>query len=82
MGRDGGFGLHAAFRFFHLLSCFWRGLCGYMAIFWGMRLLLQRVFDAKERLTTWWLKIGYNFLTVLLVSFTLIYGCAALRLLP
>jgi hypothetical protein len=54
-----------------------RALCGYIAIFWGIRLVLQGVLDVKQHLTAWWLKAGYHVLTVLFVSFTLIYGLAA-----
>jgi len=56
-----------------------RGLCGYVAVFWGARVALQAVFDAKEHLTAWWLKCGYHLLTVLFASFTVIYGFAAVR---
>ncbi len=54
-----------------------RGVCGYIAIFWGVRLVLQGVFDVKEHLTAWWLAAGYHTLTVLFVGFTLVYGYAA-----
>ena len=54
------------------------GLCGYIAVFWGVRLILQGIFDVTEHLSTWWLKLGYHTLTVLFVGFTLIYGFAAL----
>src|SRR6516162_5772859 len=33
-----------------------RGVCGYIATFWGVRLSLQVVLDVKEHVTTWWLK--------------------------
>ena len=56
-----------------------RGLCAYIAVFWGVRLVLQGVFDVKEHLTAWWLKAGYHALTALFIGFTLIYGYAALR---
>lgn len=59
-----------------------RGVCGYIAVFWGGRLVLQGVFDVKGHLTTWWLKTGYHALTALFVAFTLIYGYAALAPLP
>src|SRR5437667_1696394 len=49
-----------------------RGVCAYIAVFWGIRLTLQGVFAVKEHLTTWWLKAGYHVLTALFVSFTLI----------
>lgn len=56
-----------------------RGVCGYIAVFWGIRLVLQTALDVQEHLTAWWLKVGYHVLTVLFASFTLIYGYAALR---
>jgi len=56
-----------------------RGLCGYIAVFWGGRLFLQPVFDIKERLTALWMRLGYHALTVLFALFTLVYGYAALR---
>jgi hypothetical protein len=56
-----------------------RGFCGFVAVFWGVRVTLQAVLDVKEYLTAWWLHLGYHALTVLFGSFTLIYGWAALR---
>ncbi|EAQ78592.1 hypothetical protein [Blastopirellula marina] len=56
-----------------------RSFCLYAAIFWGLRLLLQAVFDVKEHLTKWWLKLGYHTLTVMFVCFTVIYAYSALR---
>lgn len=56
-----------------------RYVCGYIAIFWGVRLSLQAVLDVKEHLTLWWLHVGYHTLTVLFVCFTLLFGYAALR---
>ena len=55
-----------------------RSLCFYIALFWGIRLLLQAVFDVKAHLATWWLRLGYHGLTALFIAFTLIYGCAAM----
>jgi hypothetical protein len=55
-----------------------RGVCGFIAVFWGVRIVLQFVFDVKEHLTTWWLKLGYHALTLLFLTFTFIYGFAAL----
>ena len=55
-----------------------RAICGYIAVFWGIRLALQAVFDVKAHLTTWWLKAGYAVLTILFAAFTAIYGWAAL----
>ena len=54
-----------------------RSFCGYVAVFWGIRLCLQPVFDVKEHLTTWWLRAGYHTLSVLFLGFTLLYGWAA-----
>ncbi|PQO26810.1 hypothetical protein [Blastopirellula marina] len=56
-----------------------RSFCLYVAIFWGLRLPLQAVFDVKEHLKTWWLKLGYHALTLLFVCFTAIYAYVALR---
>lgn len=56
-----------------------RSFCLYVAVFWGIRVSLQAVLDVKEHLTVWWLKIGYYALTLLFVSFTLLYGWTALR---
>jgi hypothetical protein len=56
-----------------------RSLCGYIAVFWGIRLSLQWVFDVKEHLSTWWLRLGYYVLTILFACFTLLYGFAALQ---
>jgi len=55
-----------------------RGFCLYVSIFWGIRVVLQGVFDVKEHLTAWWLRAGYHGLTILFVYFTLIYGWVAL----
>jgi len=55
-----------------------RGVCAYIAMFWGVRLALQPVFDVKEHLTKWWLKAGYHALTLLFIGFVLIYCYAAL----
>ncbi len=55
-----------------------RGLCGYIAVFWGVRLLLQLVFDVRPHLSTWWLKVGYHLLTVVFLSFALLYAYVAL----
>lgn len=55
-----------------------RCVCGFVAVFWGVRVGLQPVFDAKPYLTEWWLKTGYHTLTVLFAALTLVYGFAAL----
>jgi hypothetical protein len=56
-----------------------RGFCAYVATFWGIRLALQAVLDAKPFLTTWWLRLGYHTLTLLFTAFTAIYAWAAIR---
>jgi hypothetical protein len=55
-----------------------RSVCAYIAVFWGVRLSLQPVLDVKEHLTAWWLAAGYHLLTLLFISFTVIYAMAAL----
>lgn len=55
-----------------------RGFCAYAAVFWGVRLCLQGVFDVKEHLRTWWLKLGYHSLGVLFIFFTAVFGWAAI----
>src|SRR5688572_18510454 len=47
-----------------------RGVCAYMAVFWGIRLGLQGVLDVKEHLTAWWLRAGYYLLSGLFAFFT------------
>jgi hypothetical protein len=55
-----------------------RAVCAYAAVFWGVRLSLQTVLDARPHLTTWWLKTGYHVVTLLFAAFTGIFGYAAL----
>ena len=55
-----------------------RGFCLYVFVFWGIRVALQAVFDVKEHLTAWWLRLGYGVLTIIFACLTLIYGWAAL----
>ena len=55
-----------------------RGVCGYIAVFWGIRLGLQSVLDVKEHLTRWWLRAGYYLLSVLFAFFTVTFALAAL----
>jgi len=54
-----------------------RGFCAYVAVFWGIRLALQAVFDVRDCLTTWRLRAGYRVLTVIFTGFTVVYGWAA-----
>ena len=57
-----------------------RGVCTYIAVFWGTRLILQGVFDVKEHLRAWWLRAGYGLLSVLFAGFTTVYALAALAI--
>jgi hypothetical protein len=54
-----------------------RSVCAYIAVFWGIRLSLQAILDAKDHLTTWWLALGYRALTVFFAYFLTVYGLAA-----
>ncbi len=57
-----------------------RCVCGYITLFWGIRVSLQPFLDAKEYLQkSWFLRLGYHTLTILFLSFTIIFGYAALR---
>ena len=56
-----------------------RAVCIYGTLFWGIRLALQAVLDAKPHLTAWWLTAGYHTLTVLFLFFTIVYGFAAFQ---
>lgn len=56
-----------------------RGFCAYIAVFWGVRVALQGIFDVKDHLTAWWLRMGYLALTLMFTSLTIIYTWAALR---
>jgi len=56
-----------------------RAFCLYVAVFWGIRVGLQAVFDVKAHLTAWWLKAGYHSLSIIFVYLTVIYAWAALR---
>ena len=55
-----------------------RSVCGYMAVFWGIRLSLQAVLDVKEHLVAWWLVAGEYVLTLLFLYFTAVFTTAAL----
>lgn len=56
-----------------------RGLCAFISVFWGIRLLIQCfLFDAKPYLRTLFLKVGYHGLTIVFAWHTLVYGFAAL----
>ena len=51
----------------------------YVMLFWGIRLCLQCVLDAKEHLTKWWLTLGYHGLTVTFIIVTGTFGYTAFR---
>ena len=59
-----------------------RGMCAYITVFWGARLMLQAVFDVKPYLTAWWMRAGYIALSFLFASLTLVYGLATTARLP
>ena len=57
-----------------------RGVCGFISVFWGIRLIIQLfVFDAKPYLRNWFLTIGYHALTIVFAWHTVVYGYAAVR---
>lgn len=56
-----------------------RAVCLYACFFWGIRLSLQAILDVKQHLSTWWLRGGYNLLTVMFGYFTLVYAWAAIH---
>ncbi len=60
-----------------------RSFCGFVAVFWLIRLGVQLfVFDPKPFLTNWALKAGYQCLTIAFICFVLIYGAGAILPLP
>ncbi len=60
-----------------------RGVCAFIAVFWGARLGVQfLVFDAKPLLTTALLRIGYHGLTVVFAYLTVVFAIAAARPYP
>lgn len=56
-----------------------RAFCIYATLFWGVRLSLKAVLDARPFLTRWWLKLGYHTLTVLFAGITAVFGYATVR---
>jgi len=55
-----------------------RWVCGFIAVFWLARLAVQFfVFDAREFLTTWWLRAGYHLLTIIFIALPVPYGMVA-----
>ena len=56
-----------------------RCVCGFVALFWGIRLVIQFfVFDASPHLDNVLLKVGYHGLTVVFIYLTLVYGWVAI----
>ncbi len=55
-----------------------RAFCSYVCLFWGIRLSLQLILDARPFLKTWWLTMGYHTLSVLFAALTILNGYAAL----
>ena len=56
-----------------------RSVCAFIAIFWGVRLVVALfIFDAREFLTTWYFKVGYHLLTVTFIYQTAAYGYCAI----
>jgi hypothetical protein len=56
-----------------------RIVCGFIATFWGVRLLLQFfVFDSREYLTNWWLTAGHHLLTYVFIFVTAVFAYAAI----
>lgn len=56
-----------------------RAFCGYVCIFWLVRLCLQAVLDVKQHLTQWWLAAGYHALSVVFLMLVLIFGWGAIH---
>jgi hypothetical protein len=56
-----------------------RVFCGYVSLFWAIRLVIQLFFfDAKPYLRNTFLKIGYHGLTLVFVWQTAVYGSIAI----
>ena len=56
-----------------------RAISAYITLFWGVRLSLQAVFDVREHLRTWWLRVGYHTLTLLFATFTTLFAYVTFR---
>ncbi|MDB5387674.1 MAG: hypothetical protein JWM11_3320 [Planctomycetaceae bacterium] len=56
-----------------------RAICGFIAGFWFIRLLIGLfVFDARPYLRNWFLRLGYHGLTLVFIYHSLVYGIAAI----
>lgn len=55
-----------------------RSVCGFIALFWFARLVIQLFFfDASPYLTKAYLKVGFHGLTLVFAYFSAVYGWAA-----
>jgi hypothetical protein len=55
-----------------------RAMCLFIAVFWGLRLLVQFfIFDARPFLTNWVLRAGYHALTLVFAYHVCVYGWSA-----
>jgi hypothetical protein len=55
-----------------------RSLCGFIALFWLSRLVVQLFcFDAEPHLTHWFLRLGYRGLTGVFTYLAIVYAVAA-----
>ena len=56
-----------------------RWFCGFVAVFWTIRLVVQLfVYDPAPYFTNAFYKLGYHGLTAVFTYFTIVYGLAAL----
>jgi hypothetical protein len=56
-----------------------RAFCAYVAVFWGIRLVMQKVFTMGPYLTRPWMRAGYATLGVMFALLTAIYFWAAVH---
>ena len=57
-----------------------RALSAYIATFWGIRLMLQGVFDLRSSLDAAWKRCGFHLLTIAFLYLTLVYAAVAFGL--
>jgi hypothetical protein len=78
-----GFGLIATFYAPALAAAssgLARAICGFVAIFWLVRLIIQfTLFDPGPLLSKLYLQLGYHGLTAVFIYFALTFGWAAVR---
>ena len=76
-----GFGIVSILFAEDLASGAWlaRAVCGFIAVFWTVRLVLQFfVFDPKPYLTNWFLVTGSYCLTIAFILNSIVYWLAAI----